>query len=48
MTFFFKFVKIRKNLEEVIMDNKLDIVEKQKINTVFKIITNDEVIYKYT
>jgi len=31
VTFFFKFVKIRKNLEEVIMDNKLDIVEKQKL-----------------
>ena len=31
MTFFFKFVKIRKNLEEAIMDNKLDIVEKQKL-----------------
>ena len=31
MTFFFKFVKIRKNLAEIIMDNKLDIVEKQKL-----------------
>jgi len=31
VTFFFKFVKIRKNLEEAIMDNKLDIIEKQKL-----------------
>jgi len=31
VTFFFKFVKIRKNLEEIIMDNKLDIIEKQKL-----------------
>jgi len=31
MTFFFKFVKIRKNLEEIIMDNKLGIIEKQKL-----------------
>jgi len=31
VTFFFKFVKIKKNLEEIIMDNKLDIIEKQKL-----------------
>ena len=37
MTFFFKFVKIRKNLEEIIMDNKLDIVEKQKLTQSLKL-----------
>lgn len=37
MTFFFKFVKIRKNFEEIIMDNKLDIVEKQKLTQSLKL-----------
>ena len=37
MTFFFKFVKIRKNLAEIIMDNKLDIVEKQKLTQSLKL-----------
>jgi len=31
VTFFLKFVKKKKNLEEIIMDNKLDIIEKQKL-----------------